>query len=431
MRSPDGCGRRAHRSWSGSRSPYSNAPQRGRPPHPDASSPSLNVPVHRRVTGSTQRRAHRPVRHGAAQRLVDLREVVGEVETRPRDDLDVPPHPLDRQLAGHLRILLRTADARHPRALGGRSGPHRWARDVPTGHGIPGRPTQSSRSVAAAAVRPLPNRGTHHDDHRIHRPRRPPSAARRDRPRHVRGPGHPGRGRRPRRRPPQRHGHPWGRADHRRHRRARAAATGTSADMWSLVDPEDVRWVFLSHDDVDHYGNLGPVMEACPNATLLTSWFQWERLGNLPDIAPHRMRWLEPNDSFEANGRTYATCGRRCTTRRPPGGCSTPPPACTGPATASPPPCRTGWPTWPSWPRRTGSAPATPTPSSSARGWPWSTGRSTGPRWSGCRRLGITTIASCHSPTITGDNVERAFQMLRDVVDVAADRRRRARSCST
>ena len=79
------------------------------------------------------------------------------------------------------------------------------------------------------------------------------------------------------------------------------------ADMWSLVDPEDVRWVFLSHDDVDHYGNLGPIMEACPNATLLTSWFQWERLGNLPDIAPHRMRWLEPDDSFEANGRTYAT----------------------------------------------------------------------------------------------------------------------------
>ncbi len=32
--------------------------------------------------------------------------------------------------------------------------------------------------------------------------------------------------------------------------------------------------------------------------------------------------------------------------------------------------------------------------------------------------MGITTIASCLSPTITGTNVARAFQMLRGVVDV-------------
>ena len=52
--------------------------------------------------------------------------------------------------------------------------------------------------------------------------------------------------------------------------------TGTPAnreqwmkDVFSIVDPGDVRWIFLSHDDVDHAGNLGPVMEACPNATLV------------------------------------------------------------------------------------------------------------------------------------------------------------------
>jgi flavorubredoxin len=31
-------------------------------------------------------------------------------------------------------------------------------------------------------------------------------------------------------------------------------------DLFSLVDPSDVRWVFISHDDVDHYGNLHEVM---------------------------------------------------------------------------------------------------------------------------------------------------------------------------
>lgn len=40
--------------------------------------------------------------------------------------------------------------------------------------------------------------------------------------------------------------------------------------VFSVVDPADVRWVFLSHDDVDHAGNLelartvsfGPIMTA-------------------------------------------------------------------------------------------------------------------------------------------------------------------------
>src|SRR6266699_2257098 len=54
--------------------------------------------------------------------------------------------------------------------------------------------------------------------------------------------------------------------------------TGTPAnrkqwleDVFSLVDPIDVRWVYLSHDDVDHSGNLEQVMEACPNATMVCS----------------------------------------------------------------------------------------------------------------------------------------------------------------
>ena len=47
--------------------------------------------------------------------------------------------------------------------------------------------------------------------------------------------------------------------------------TGTPAnrkqwldDVFSIVDPDDVRWVFLSHDDVDHTGNLDQVMTRAP-----------------------------------------------------------------------------------------------------------------------------------------------------------------------
>ena len=36
----------------------------------------------------------------------------------------------------------------------------------------------------------------------------------------------------------------------------RANRTKWLSDVFSLVEPEDVRWVFVSHEDIDHIGNL-------------------------------------------------------------------------------------------------------------------------------------------------------------------------------
>src|SRR5690348_15504604 len=40
--------------------------------------------------------------------------------------------------------------------------------------------------------------------------------------------------------------------------------------LFGLVDPGQVRWVFLSHADADHAGNLSTVMDRCTGATLAT-----------------------------------------------------------------------------------------------------------------------------------------------------------------
>jgi flavorubredoxin len=77
-------------------------------------------------------------------------------------------------------------------------------------------------------------------------------------------------------------------------------------DVFSLVDPKDVRWVFISHDDHDHVGNLPEVMALCPNATLVTSWFQMERLSGDLAIPPTRMRWIEDGDSIDGGDRVFA-----------------------------------------------------------------------------------------------------------------------------
>lgn len=87
--------------------------------------------------------------------------------------------------------------------------------------------------------------------------------------------------------------------------------TGTPAnrqqwlsDVFSLVEPEDVRWVFLSHDDVDHSGNLDEVMTACPNAQLVCSWAMIERHTNCFNFPLDRCRWIVHEESFSIGDRT-------------------------------------------------------------------------------------------------------------------------------
>ena len=75
-------------------------------------------------------------------------------------------------------------------------------------------------------------------------------------------------------------------------------------DAFALVEPRDVRWVFLSHDDVDHTGNLEQVMEACPNATLVCNWAMVERHTNCFDFPLDRCRWVMHGDSFDVGDRT-------------------------------------------------------------------------------------------------------------------------------
>ena len=76
------------------------------------------------------------------------------------------------------------------------------------------------------------------------------------------------------------------------------------ADVFSLVEPNDVRWVFLSHDDVDHSGNLDQVMTACPNARLVCNWAMVERHTNCFNFPLERCRWIMHDESFSVGDRT-------------------------------------------------------------------------------------------------------------------------------
>ena len=83
----------------------------------------------------------------------------------------------------------------------------------------------------------------------------------------------------------------------------RANQAAWLADLTALVDPDDVRWIFLSHDDEDHTGNLAEVLELCAQAVFVTNWAAVERMGCSIAVPPERLRWVDDDGSLDVGDR--------------------------------------------------------------------------------------------------------------------------------
>ena len=75
------------------------------------------------------------------------------------------------------------------------------------------------------------------------------------------------------------------------------------ADVFSIVDPGDVRYVFLSHDDADHVGNLREVLDLCARATLVTNMFTVQRMTADYLLPLDRVLVVNDGDRFSAADR--------------------------------------------------------------------------------------------------------------------------------
>ena len=75
------------------------------------------------------------------------------------------------------------------------------------------------------------------------------------------------------------------------------------ADVFSIVEPEDIRWVFVSHDDVDHTGNVNDLMALAPNATLVVNWFVVTRMSSTLEVPPSRQRWVGDGETLDVGDR--------------------------------------------------------------------------------------------------------------------------------
>ena len=74
------------------------------------------------------------------------------------------------------------------------------------------------------------------------------------------------------------------------------------AALENEIDLDDLAWIWLSHMDADHIGNLVRILKRARNATVITNFLGLGKL-QLAGIDAARVHLLEPGVVFEAGGR--------------------------------------------------------------------------------------------------------------------------------
>ena len=72
----------------------------------------------------------------------------------------------------------------------------------------------------------------------------------------------------------------------------------------SVIDPHDLKWIWLTHDDADHTGNLQQVLAEAPNARLASFSLAILRMSTAWPVPMDRVYWLNPGESISAGDRT-------------------------------------------------------------------------------------------------------------------------------
>jgi glyoxylase-like metal-dependent hydrolase (beta-lactamase superfamily II) len=75
------------------------------------------------------------------------------------------------------------------------------------------------------------------------------------------------------------------------------------AALGSVIPPEEIRWIWLTHTDADHAGNLKEVLDMAPGARLVTNFLGMGKLGLL-GLPTDRVHLLNPGQSLDVGDRT-------------------------------------------------------------------------------------------------------------------------------
>lgn len=83
------------------------------------------------------------------------------------------------------------------------------------------------------------------------------------------------------------------------------------AALGRSIDPEDLRWIWLTHADADHLGNLAAVLELAPRARVVTTYLGMGKLG-LMGMPVDRAFLLNPGQSLDLGDRRLEALAPPC-----------------------------------------------------------------------------------------------------------------------
>ncbi len=76
------------------------------------------------------------------------------------------------------------------------------------------------------------------------------------------------------------------------------------ADLAEVIDPADVRWVWITHPDRDHTGGVWDLLEAAPQARLVTTFLGMGIMSTEWEVPLDRVYLLNPGQSLDVGDRT-------------------------------------------------------------------------------------------------------------------------------
>jgi len=73
-------------------------------------------------------------------------------------------------------------------------------------------------------------------------------------------------------------------------------------ELRSVIDPNELSWIWITHADMDHLGNLEAILAEAPNARVITTYIGMAKIG-LQGITLDRVFLLNPGQTLDLGDR--------------------------------------------------------------------------------------------------------------------------------
>ncbi len=73
--------------------------------------------------------------------------------------------------------------------------------------------------------------------------------------------------------------------------------------LCTVIDPTELRWIWITHADPDHTGALERILELAPHARVVTNYLGMGKLGMRGTIAPERFYLINPEQTLDLGDR--------------------------------------------------------------------------------------------------------------------------------